>query len=94
MSIDSDKLPIAVLLQGDDVDNSYCDDCGLPASEWPRDTGYHPGGSRPGAMVQAALYCADCKPRSYNDDGLEVRTFCGMRHRFTDGEQWACGCFS
>lgn len=90
---DSDQVACAVLLQGDDVADSSCDACLRPAEEWPHMLSYHPL-SRPGAIYRGALYCADCKPRAYNDAGLEVRTFCGNRHTFTDGENTACGCFN
>lgn len=93
MCVDSDQLPVAVLVQGDDVDNTDCGQCRRPAVDWPRLASYHPC-SRPGVMYQAELYCSDCRPRGHNDEGLEVRSFCGMRHAFTDGNGLACGCFS
>lgn len=93
MSIDSDEVAVSILLTGDDIDASACDTCLRPAFDWPRKASYHPL-ARPGAMFKAALYCADCMPRSYDDDGKEVRTFCGTRHAFTDGEGYACGCFA
>lgn len=92
MCVDSDSVRVAVLLQGDDIHDSYCGDCMLPAEEWPRLAGYHPL-ARPGAMYRAELYCSSCMPRAYNQEGSEVRTFCGMRHAFTDGEGVNCGCF-
>ena len=93
MAIDSDEIPVAILLQSDAVNASHCDRCRRAAAHWPSDASYHPA-SRPGAMFRAALYCADCMPCAYNDEGDEVRTFCGMRHQFTDGKGYACGCFS
>ena len=93
MARDSSEVPVAVFVAGDDMDDSWCDKCRQPAADWPRVASYHPCG-RPGAMFQAALYCADCMPRSYDSEGSEVRTFCGVRHAFTDGNGVACGCFA
>lgn len=62
--VDSDTFPVAVLLQGDDLDESYCDECGRPAEDWPR--GNAIGGDRPGAMYQAALYCSIDMPFSFD----------------------------
>lgn len=76
-----DEVPVSIFALR--ADGGDCDKCLRPVSEWPRNASYHPLGA-PGAMFKAALYCADCMPTSYNSDGLEVRTFCGERHRFTD----------
>lgn len=93
MCVDSDETPVAVLLQGaDEIAASMCGQCCRPAEEWPRVAGYHPI-ARPGVMYQAELYCSDCRPRGHNGEGSEVRSFCGIRHAFTDGEGINCGCF-
>lgn len=91
--LDSDTMPAVILVTGDEIDGTYCGECHAPAEDWPRLASYHPG-SRPGVISQAELFCADCRPRGYNDKGLEVRTFCGTRHAFTDGNGINCGCFA
>ena len=91
--MDDREVPLARLLQGDEIDDNYCADCLRPATEWPRLASYHPV-SRPGAIIDAELYCADCKPRAYNDAGREVRTFCGQRHSAADPVGINCGCFA
>ena len=91
-TLDSDELPIAILVQGDDLNGTYCGSCLAPAVDWPRVRSYHPI-SRPATMFRGDLFCADCMPRAYDGNGSEVRTFCGNRHAFTDGEGIDCGCF-
>ena len=90
--VDSDEVAVAVLLQGDDVSESYCGECHERAEDWPRLASYHPC-SRPGAMFQAELYCSRCMPLAYDESGSQIRTFCGTRHAFTDGNAVDCGCF-
>ena len=72
---DSGDYPASVLLQtGGDMALSYCDQCHAGAYDWP--TPYRHFG-KPGAMYQAALYCADCMPQSYDADGQLVQTLTG-----------------
>lgn len=57
---DSDQHPKAVLLQGDDIAESYCGQCLTPAKDWPHQAARH-GNARPGVMFQAELFCAGCR---------------------------------
>ncbi len=67
----------AVLVQGDDIAESYCADCLTPCEEWIRSRSYHPV-SRPGAMGDGELFCAECvEYASDPETGVEVCTFCG-----------------
>lgn len=72
---DSGNYPKSVFVQGDDIADAYCDQCLRPCEEWPRG-GY--GWGVPGAMYQAALYCASCVPFSYDEStGERVNTLTG-----------------
>lgn len=73
---DSGDYPASVLVQGDDIALTQCDTCGRACEDWP-DLGQHSAGGKPGAMYQAALYCADCAPASYDDAGQRVDTLTG-----------------
>lgn len=73
--LDSDEFPINVLVQFDDIEETYCDECRRHATEFPTwglAYGY------PAAMYQAAIYCSDCMPESFNaESGEEVLTLSG-----------------
>lgn len=72
--VDSGDYPVSVLVQGDDVDLTTCDQCGRKAEDWPG----MQFGAYPGAMFKAALYCADCMPASYDPyEGDRVDTLTG-----------------
>lgn len=75
--VDSDTHPVAVLLQGDDIAESWCAGfpCAMHASDWP-DNGRQSAGGKPGAMFHAELFCSDCMPYAYDPNtGERVRTF-------------------
>lgn len=70
---DSGDSPKSVLVQGDDIAETYCDQCLRKCEDWPKgDYGV------PAAMFQAALYCADCMPLAYDEHtGERVSTLTG-----------------
>ena len=72
--VDSDRHPVSVLIQGDDVDMSYCDACRRTATDFPGGQ----FGAYPAAMVGSALYCADCLALCYDPyEGDRVSTLTG-----------------
>lgn len=73
---DSGDHPASVLIQGDDIEASSCDNCGIPAEDFPRHDARLP--AVPAAMFQAALYCADCQTHAYDDNGNAVWTLTGL----------------
>ena len=77
--VDSDEYPVAVLVQGDDIANTWCDGfpCAMHASDWP-DNGRQSAGGKPGVMYRGALYCSDCKPYAFAPfSGERVRSLTG-----------------
>lgn len=72
--VDSGTWPVAVLVQGDDIEHSDCDTCNRPARQWP-----HLGYGRPGSMYRAALYCSDCEPYAVDPStGAVVESLTGV----------------
>lgn len=74
---DSDDYPKSILIQGDDISATYCDQCGRVTEDWPSP---RYGWGVPGALYRAALYCASCVPFSYDEiTGERVNTLTGYQ---------------
>ena len=83
---DSDQHPKAILLQGDDIAESNCGQCGTPAKDWPHQATRH-GDSRPGVMFQAELFCAGCRGYAFDEHtGQRVESFTGEPNDGPDPE--------
>ncbi len=71
---DSGSNPMnALLTDPAEIYTSNCGNCSHPAEDWPKSN----FGSRPCAIYQADIYCADCQAFSYTDEGIAVWTLTG-----------------
>lgn len=70
---DSDRNPMFVLER---IDNeTFCDGCGMRIHDFPNDVrGWMDGNYRPAVIYQAAVWCANCQPYSYDDHTLALLT--------------------
>jgi hypothetical protein len=73
---DSDEFPKSVLIQSDDIGETNCDECLCAGEDFPKSVGSM--GTVPAAMYRAAIYCANCMPKSYDEhSGEQVSTLTG-----------------